>query len=245
MKLSTFALPLLLTFCGIALTAGETIFKETVGLCSKLSIPISPDYLTLEELKNGEVTLFATASNKTAGWTIHGKYDSAKNVKNLYLTDGENETGLDPQPTADHFGVIGSGVPLKLHFKLPPKAADNGVELIISKGIFGMGHAPEGPFTFEVWKGVRLTEPKVTAKVDKLRNYVVTVQAGGEGLKYKYEVENGRTSETTSTTFRGRIPAGQDKVKLKVTVSAPDGTSQVKEVEVLAPQSEESESTAR
>lgn len=65
---------------------------------------------------------------------------------------------------AEHFSVSGSGIPLKLHFKLPPRAADNGAEPVINKGIFGMDHVPEGSFAFEVRKGVRLAESKVISK---------------------------------------------------------------------------------
>ena len=232
MKLSPLKLILLLLIAGFVLSGEEVIYHEKIGVCSKITVPIAPDYFTPEELKSGEVTLFVTAVNDTADWTIHGKYDPSKGLRNLYLTDGENETGLDPQPTSDHFGQVASGHPLKLHFKLPAKAAENGVELVVTQGLFGMGSTPKGPYSFEVWKGVRLTEPNVTSKVDKLRNFTITVNAGGEGLKYKYEIENGRTSNTTSTIFRGRIPAGKENVKVKITVMAPDGKTKTVEVNV-------------
>ena len=130
-----------------ALTADEILFKEQVGLCSPLSVTIPPSAISEKDVESGELSLYLTAHNKRAGWTVHCDPES------LYVTDGETRSALQPErPKNSHLGSIPSGSPRKLTFKLPARAKDNGLSLEIPRGLFSMIAAPEGPFIFEVWR---------------------------------------------------------------------------------------------
>ncbi len=209
------------------LTAEEVLFNESVPVVSKISVPIPPDVISKADAAAGEITFHMTARHQVAGWTVYGQKDT-----DLYLTDGETVSPLLNKPRAAHFGPLASGTPVKITFKLPPKACDNGMELVITKGIYAMGVQSKEPFRFEVWKGIR---PNIAVHVDKMnRNYIVDcTDFAAPGMRYTYETSDGRKAESLSPTFRGRFAETPVPVKIKVTVATPvDGTI-AKELEAV------------
>ncbi len=194
------------------LVADEVLFKEQVGLCSPISEPVPPDMISNKDVESGEITLYITAYNKTAGWTVHCDADS------LYITDGENKSSLEPKrEKGAHLGSIPSGTPRKLTFKLPPKAKERGVTLEIPRGLFGMIAAPEGPYVFEVWKGLR---PVITSYVDKANRGVIidATSVGDEGVKFIYEVPDYFKRESGAPICFIRFADPPQPFKVKVSV---------------------------
>lgn len=182
-------------------TQAETLlFKQEVGLCAPLSIPIPSGCITDADVKSGELTLYLTAHNQRAGWTIHCTPGL------LYLTDGKNTYPLRNAPhSGDNLGGIPSGVPRRLVFKLPPSAQRHGLSLKITRGLFSMLAQPEGPYTLEVWKGLR---PKISSYVDRM-NRGVMINAGSvgeEGVRFVYEIPGFMRKESTVPYCFFRLP---------------------------------------
>lgn len=195
-----------------ALTADEILFKEQVGLCSPLSVTIPPSAISDKDVESGELSLYLTAHNKRAGWTVHCDPES------LYVTDGETRSALQPErPKNSHLGSIPSGSPHKLTFKLPARAKDNGLSLEIPRGLFSMIAAPEGPFIFEVWKGLR---PVISSYVDKMNRGVVVdaTSVGDEGVKFTYEVPGVFRRESGAPVCFIRFTENQQPFKVKVSI---------------------------
>ncbi len=144
-KLTGIIVLLLLAVVGLA---DEVVFKEQVNLCAPISVAVSPDLISAKDVEAGEITLYVTAHNKTAGWTVHCDAES------LYISDGENKSPFDAERKAgSHLGAIGSGVPRKLTFKLPAKAKDNGIMLEIPRGVYSMIAKPEAPIPLRSGRG--------------------------------------------------------------------------------------------
>lgn len=218
----------ILLFAGMnRITAEEILFDEPVRVVSKITVPIPPDVISNADAAAGEISLYMTAHHEQAGWTVYGKRDT-----DIYLSDGETTSPLLNRPKAAHYGTLSSGQPVKITFKLPPKARENGMELIITKGLYAMGTQTKTPFRFEVWKGLR---PNIEVHVDKMnRNYIVNCTSfASPGMRYVYETSDGRKVESLSPTFRGRFAETPVPVKIKVTVATPADGVIAKEVEAV------------
>ena len=218
----------ILLFCGIMEGAAEEIlFNEQVRVVNKITVPIPPDAISNADAAAGEITLYMTAHHDKAGWTVYGKRDT-----DIYVTDGENTSPLLNKPRAAHYGTLASGAAVKITFKLPAKARENGMELVITKGIYAMGTQTRTPFRFEVWKGLR---PNIAVYVDKMnRNYIVNcTDFAAPGMRFTYETSDGRKVESLSPTFRGRFAEKPVPVKIKVTVVTPADGTIAKEVEAV------------
>ena len=211
----------------LRLAAEQVIYREPVRVVNKITVPIPPDFISDADVKAGKITLNITANHEKAGWTIYGKRDT-----DVYVTDGETVSPLLNKPKAAHFGPLGSGFPLKLTFALPSKAKENGMELVITKGIYAMGVQTRDPFVFEVWKGLR---PDIRLYVDNMnRNYIVNCTSfAAPGMVYTYETSDGRKVVSKSPTFRGRFAEKPVPVKVKITVVTPQDGTFVKELEAV------------